>query len=106
MMKLFQVCQKYMAIIGIRRLLPDEKFPFNRRNVGILFIFGQSFIAASAFLVFDAKTLKEYTECLYTWISVLGVLIGLALVIIRTEEIFQLIENMEKMVEQREFIDY
>lgn len=99
-MKLFRKSQEYMAIIGVRPLWPGEKMPFNCQNVGVFLIFLQTLIMGTAFLVFDAQTLREYTECLFAWISVIAIFVGMILVVIRTQAIFQIIKNLENMVEQ------
>lgn len=102
-MKLFQVSQEYMAIVGVCPLLRGEKTPFNRQNSLILFIFGISLTSSTAFFLIDADTLRQYTECFFGWISILAVFVGLILVILKTEKIFQLIDNLEIMIESSEF---
>lgn len=98
-MKLFQLCQKYMAIIGVRPLLPDEKRAFNLRNVLILLILCICFTAAIAFFFLDAQTLKEYSDCFFVLFSTIANFVALLFVIIKTKEHFQIIENLENMVQ-------
>lgn len=98
-MKLFQASQKYLAIIGVRPLLPDEKSPFNRRNLQVFIFVGWSMTAAIAFLFIDAQTLQEYAECLFALFTLIGIFVGFSLVIIKTKETFQLINNLEILIE-------
>lgn len=102
-MKLFQVSQEYMIFIGVRPLLSGEKNPFNCRNVGFLMMFGQMFTAMTTFLVYDAQTLREYTECVFAWISATSVFVGMLLVLVKTGEFYQIIENLEIIVENCKF---
>lgn len=104
-MKLFQACQEYMAIIGVRPLLPGEKHPFNRQNVRVLLVFGLAFILTSAFLIFDAQTLRQYAECFYAWSSVFAIFVGVLLVILKTEDLFQLINDLEIMIQNSKWLD-
>lgn len=98
-MKICQAVEEYAAIIGIHPLQPGETQPFNRRNVGVLLIFGLFFTSITKFLLYDAETLQQYNEVFHTWITLLCVYAGFLFYILNTNHIYRLIENMEKFID-------
>lgn len=54
--------QKYGAVVGLRPFLPNQKTPFNSRNVKICLVYSLLFVSSTAFLVFDANLIREYAE--------------------------------------------
>lgn len=89
-----------MTVVGVYPIQPGESV-FNRCNLGLLLYLIISIILETASFLFDNTTIQEYTETFFARITVLSIFIGYLLNIVKSEEIFQLIENMEKFVESR-----
>lgn len=101
-MKLFLVMEEFVGMVGIRPLRPNEKSSFNRRNVTVLLIFGLFFMSATAFLMFDAKTFRDYAEAFFPWSTLLIVCIGLLTNISKMTDVFALRAKTEQMIEAGE----
>lgn len=99
-MKICPLLIKCAENIGLH-LRCDERSKFNGRNVGILIIFGLNFISATAFFWYDASTFKEYTMCFFAYITLLALNIGFLATIIRSPQIFQLLNDTEHFIENR-----
>lgn len=98
-MKVLVTIENCAKVLGIRRLEPDQTNPFNRRNICVLLIYVLYFISTTAFLLFDANTFQEFTECFFAFITVLFISIGFLLNILKTTELFQLQDTVEKTIE-------
>lgn len=98
-MRLFKATRKYAAWVGMYELDWNEKSSFNRRNVGVLLIFGLYFVSATAFILFDATTFHEYTESFFGWITLGFVYSATLIMIIKLQDLFLLIKHVEQTVE-------
>lgn len=96
---LFKTLKKYMAIIGLYEHESDEDSCFNRRNVGILFLFVLYLVLTIAFLLFDANSVSEYSVGFYELSTILSVFIGFTIMIKRSRDLFRLSNTTKKIVE-------
>lgn len=101
-MHIIQANIKYSTIIGIGPYEPGQESQFNRRNVGVLLIYGIYFILVTAYLV-DAKTFREYAQVLFPWITILFTFIGFLFNVSKTNDTFQFKNNLEKVIESGTF---
>lgn len=101
MMRFGIFVRKLAADLGVHPLQPGESM-FNRRNIGIMVIFGLSFLSTTVCLLFYNDTTLDYEECFFMWITLTAVNIGYFVMILRTQKLFQLIERIELMTERRE----
>lgn len=92
--------RQYAANLGICLSKPNEA-KFNRKSVGVLYIFGQSFISVSAYLLFGAQTIREYEESFFVWITLSLVIVGFFSTVVRSPHLFKLLDTIEKMIENR-----
>lgn len=85
---------------------PNDIGNVNRFNVRIFIIPMCQFIFAAALILFvirDAGTIAEYSDCLYA-LTITLTLIAVVIVIYRNIlNIFELIENIESHLKTREF---
>lgn len=91
---------KNVEHLGIYRIEPGERI-FNRRNVGVLLMFGAAFISVTWFLIFGAKTIIEVEECFYLWVTVCCTTTGFFATILKTENLFELLDHANNFVEKR-----
>lgn len=101
-MELFQPLRFYAEIIGIS-LKSRKHNGFNRRHLLVLFIFLFYSISSTAFLLFDAKTFKEYSEASFVWLTVISICFGFFTQILKSQELIDLIINSQTMIEFREY---
>lgn len=98
-MQLFQVILKYSAVIGLKFSHPIDGSPFNHRNRAVLIIFGFSTIYVTYFLLFDAKSLREYAETFFLWITFILTFGGVFVGILNSTNFCRLIKGLETAIE-------
>lgn len=92
--------RKYAANFGVIELQPDQCV-FNRRNVAILIIYGLYFISATYSLLYESSTFKSYAESFYAWLSLTADTMGYFIMIIRSQNLYQVLQKLEKLIENR-----
>lgn len=91
---------KHVAGIGIHPVQPNESI-YNRRNIGVLLIFAQTFFPVTAFLVFSVTAKREFAECFFIWVSLLGALSGTFVTILKTRSIFDVLDYANNFIDKR-----
>lgn len=99
-MKLARNLTKYAEDLGLNKVQPNE-CKFNRKNVGVLFIFGQNFTTVTMYILFHAKTVLEHEEAFFVWITLLATSIGFFATIQRSSILYRLLDMLEIMIEDR-----
>lgn len=94
--------QKKAALIGIHALRADETSHFNPRNVSVLLIFGLFASSSTAFIVFDAKSVRDYEEAFFPWISLSFVCVGFIFNIVKSDQIYVVCDTIENLIESGE----
>lgn len=103
-MKLFQLHRKYFSFIGIEPLQPfqkNQKLIVLWRRLLVFIPFIACAILSSAFLGYKAKTLEEYSDSFYFSISMVHMCTILTVLVCKAARLFKLIEDIEKLIEQR-----
>lgn len=105
-MKIFLSIQEMFKVLGIYRPSAFGNFnPVNLRNAGFFILFLLFSICTILYMVFECQTFGEYSE------SLLGVAVGLSLIggsivfISKTKPMFELIDNFETAIAQREYLE-
>lgn len=93
-MKLFQIFQNNIAEMGI---IPNKRL-FHRENLKSLLMGGLSSVLCFAYLIFDAKSFRDYTETIYMTSVMVVVTVDIAIYILNTKELYQLIYGSEKYI--------
>lgn len=102
-MRIFLSIQYSLKVLGIYRPRAFEQFHrINLRNASFFIFFLLFSIATILYMVYEVDTFRGYSEAL------LGVAVGLSIIggsivfITKTNNIFQLIDDFEKAIDQRE----
>lgn len=103
MVQVGSVVIKHVEGIGIYNIQPGESI-FNRRNVGVLFIYGQAFLPVTAYLVFGATTMLEFEQCFFLWISLSATTVGFFVTILKTRNLFETLDYANNFLEKRKCI--
>lgn len=101
-LKVFQSIQRNFAILGVGLHQSKQSYPFDVRNVLVLFIFGLSLISASV-SVAHAHKFKEYINTFHIAVTVAFGGITFVIVMCQMKKLFQFIDIIEDEVEKREF---
>lgn len=102
MVKICLLLLKHAEGIGLYPVEPNESI-FNRRNIGVLCIFGQTYISVTAYLVFGATTMRKFEECFFLWITLSATITGFFGSILKTRTMFQLLEHANSFIDRRKY---
>lgn len=102
-MKIFQEIRKHFAVLGIYEPTNNEFNILNRRNMSILLLFILCLISGTAFILFDARSFREFAEAFFIWITLISSNTGLVVGIAKNYDIYRLFTNLEKTIENRKF---
>lgn len=100
--KVFEMSQKYFAIIGITPSLKHQSCPLNETILFEFLLFGAAIYGTLAFLIYDAKTFSEYTQSVYTSCVVIFVTLGLLILRLKIEKLFALINGCDVLANTSE----
>lgn len=99
-MKLFQPIQTNLALLGISSNQPHY---FNQKSMTTLFIYSSTISLCIVFLFFTANNFLEYTLNVYVTTTAIAVCIAFMAILFHKENIFELIQECEKFVNESEF---
>lgn len=106
-MKVLQSVRNSLTSFG---LYPPQVFEgFRRPNVRIVFVVvGHVLfcIGTTMFFIWEAETLVDYSDSLFACSSMNIGFFMLIIILIKTEQVFKLIESFETIIQIREFIKY
>lgn len=98
MMKLFTYLRLHLNILGIS---PVQNFHRRIRNGAHLFFVGHILITALIYFIFEATTIPAFVDSFYIFTTAVTNVFSFSAFILYTPSIFQLIEKLEKAIEQR-----
>lgn len=97
-MKLFIFLRSQFKMLGIS---PVQNVEMHARNGMHIFFVAQLAIMGLVYLIVEAKTIPEYVDSLYILSTGVVNVFSFIVVILKMDHIFQLIEQLEKSIEQR-----
>lgn len=100
-MKIFQSIRHHFEFVGISQAQSLRKHPFNLRNLAILLIYLQFLITSTAYVLFEAKTIREFADSFYAASTTAGVSNVFTWNMVNMANIFQLIDNSAMIIEKR-----
>lgn len=102
-MKVFQLTQKNFAIVGITSNWAIKSQPFDWKIFEGFSILSSSIICSLMYILFEADTLNEYTQSIYSGSVSASIIVCLMIIIINVKKLFQLIDICENIVNTSEF---
>lgn len=103
-MKAFHSTRKLFGSLGIYRLSSPQNHLFEWKILFVFILFGQYIISLMAFFLFEANTLSEFTASYYA-VATTTLLFFTSISMFRKKmDIFQLLDNFENVIEQRQSI--
>lgn len=100
-MKLFQVTQQSLADLGITPAQSVQKNPFNQKILTTYFWYLLSFMFFCVYVFYLANNFREYTTSIYMTAVTFVALLNYTISVFRSLKIFELIQNFEKIFEER-----
>lgn len=105
--KLFQFLRKFYNTFGFHPpLSPNQKLPFNAKNLFLLVSLIIFLLASIAFFLFAVTSINERADCLYICSACVVDIIHVLMHIRRIGQILQLYDNYEKFIEKSEKKSY
>lgn len=102
--KMFQMSQKYFAILGINPNLIDQAYRVNWKiSIGFSML-GIGLICNLLFIFCEAKTFWEFSESTYICCGLILGTSAMAFLVLRVELLFELIGNFEDAINTSEYI--
>lgn len=101
-MKLFQIAQKKIAILGITSAQSTQKTPFNWKIIRVYFIYGVAWTSSALFLFKEAETFDEYTNNIYITSATAMIMFCFTVVVFKMAKLFQFISDCGKVTERGE----
>lgn len=98
-MKLFEMHEKYFAIVGIDSYQATRKIPINGKNSATLLILISALMSTNAFIWFEADTFPEYAESFYVAATSIICFGNFVILFTRMSKFFEFIENLEHLVQ-------
>lgn len=100
--KILQITQNYLAILGIESQQSIQQRPFNEENLKTLAVFSFTTISSIIYFCRAPNDFMEYNQSLCFTATVGNTMLLLALVIWKQPEIFEFIKNFEIIVNESE----
>lgn len=101
-MEIKEVIYAYLMRLGIPSRQTIKKRPFNWQMVAMLFLLGGEIFVVVMFLKFEAKELKDYTDCIYFVISVITATSNFSYVSWNLAKLFEFIDKLDAIVHTSE----
>lgn len=98
-MKSFQIAKKNFEALGIS----SNQSRFNGKLAKTCLIYSLCSISSAAFLFFEAECFIEYTSNIYVTTALTGISTYFIFWILKLQNFFNLIDNLEKFFEESEY---
>lgn len=99
------VIRSYLSRVGMTSHQSRRRHPFNIRNSTILFLMDITVFSAVMYLIYDAKNLKEYADCIFLIITVTSLMFNFAYVNWNMAKIFRFIDSLQDVINTSEYCD-
>lgn len=97
-MNFFREVQKNFEILGVC----SKRSRINAKSLGTCLIYGLGTSSSAIFLFYEADSLQEYTNNFYITSSSAVAFIIFPIMIFKTNKLFALIDNIEKLIDKSE----
>lgn len=103
-MKILKSNRKNFSFLGITFEQSMQKYPFNWKNLLVIFILCSSTVFNGLYLHYDAKTFNEYTICVYTTGTGMVSVISFSIVLWKMWPSFIMMNDIEIIFKKSESI--
>lgn len=100
--KLFQIIQRNVAILGISSNYSKQNDMLNRNVLKASVFYGLNSTFNTIFLLVEASNFREYIDSIIATTSVFGILFCFMIVFSEMSKLFEFIENCERATNERE----
>lgn len=97
-LRAFRIAQKELERISICRSLMLKSYPLNVKILLGSLVIGMTIIFHVLFIIYDAETFAEYTQCTYTGSLSVALLLVLMMFALKVEKLFEFIGDCEIII--------
>lgn len=102
-MKILQVIQSYIGAFGIVPLKRRDDYRINVRSILAFTIIFLTLLSSVTYLLLDAKTIRDYTQCFYVTTTAMCNCFMFAVIFVRAPEFFRFVKDVENTIENRKW---
>lgn len=105
-MKLFEPDLRNLKRMGVTEMQTNQENLFNKTNMLVLCVFGVGALSACAQFFFVAESFQEYTDSAFIAVTNMVAFVIFAYAIFKRQLMFDIIQNGELLINERECIFY
>lgn len=102
-MKLFETVQKFYRLLGLHPSQQTQNCIFNARNILVLYIFVEGFTSTAAFGLFEAKSIAEFGNAFYAFITELLCFVYFSSTMGKMTNVLELMKKSRDIIQKSEF---
>lgn len=103
-MKFLQSSQLYFARLGITASQSKHKYPFlNVKILSVFLVYCLFIVAYTLSIIRVAQSFREYMELIFRVALPMLLITMFAIVVLKMEKLFQLVDNIEKFIGKSRF---
>lgn len=103
-MEVIKIIRKQFAMIGIVSDQSTIMYPFNAINLMVLFMFVIDLIINGVYFFYGAENFQEFVNSAFACSALIVSAMAFATLIWEMAKIYEFLKNLEKTIENREFI--
>lgn len=100
-MKFIGAAQQIFAIVGFSSYQSTQKYPFNLKNLSILFVLFVSNISATLFLFCEASTFVDYIISIYEISTLVFGIVSFTILVLKMNDMFEFFDDFELVTQER-----
>lgn len=97
-MKILQIAQENVSIIGIDANQSTQKFPLNTRNSLVLFTLCSVLASDLMYLIYDANDFKDYAVAILASCTMIVSILVFAYILVKMRIIFDFLHRLEEII--------
>lgn len=101
-LKVFELIQRSFATVGIAPILVDQSYPLNGRILFGFLLLDSGICITVKFIIYEAKTFAEYTQCIYGCSMGAIIIISLLILILKVKKLFEFVSDCDGLVNTSE----
>lgn len=103
-LKAFEIVKTNLATAGITPTLADQSYPLNGTILFGFVVLGLSIFSATAFIIYEAETITDYTQSVYSC-SLLGVIsFGFINSVFKVVKLYEMIHCYDDIINTSEYL--
>lgn len=104
--RVFEIIQKNLVTAGITPDLANKSCPLNATTLLIFLSQSAAMYFTSVFIIYDAESIADYTQSIYTETLLTMVILALLILILKAKQLFEFIDSSNDMANTSEWLQH